>query len=233
MQRRYEEELAAAEIMAGVSIEGASDLRNAETVREELKKSVIAMLYADPGPVEAAEVEKPFIWEDLISRANPRKEPAVEAEKATRRAATIQFLEQAFEWEKLTYVLYPYFWADRKSKWTTMAALEGDSEFVRFQRSGSARVVVSARPLFEDHVDFFLDFGIVWSGGPVPTALDPDYLSLADEIKASQRAPDKAERGEWWDVKLPTSLVWLDGAAALPEKPKEERELGPPPEMIR
>jgi hypothetical protein len=221
MQRRYDEAVAAARISQGTFVEGSSPLRNAEVVREELKKSVVTTLYS------GIDGDVPFKWNDLVGQPNNGQEPAVNNPgQAASRASTILFLEQAFEWDKLTYVLYPYFWA-HQSKWSKLVELDGaDPEYVRFLRSGSARVVVSARPGYEEHVNLFLDFGMVWSGGPVPAPGDPDYLSVSDEVKALQRAPDDAERLEWWDTRLPTTLVWLEGATPLPEKPPAERELG-------
>jgi hypothetical protein len=222
MRRRYEEELRAASIAQGISIEGSSPLRNAAVVSEELKKSVITMLFGDA----AAPAQLPFVWNNLIN-VNIAGEPSIAAGAAADRAPIIQFLEQAFEWEKMTYIFYPYFWADHATAWTTLAPLDGpDPEYVRFLRAGSARVVVSARPGFEHHVKLFVHCGKIWSGGSVPSPQDPDYLSIADEIRAMNQAPDEGEPLDWWDARLPTTLVWLEGATPLPVKPKCERELG-------
>ena len=82
---------------------------------------------------------------------------------------------------------------------------------------------------FHQIQQLFLDFGVIWGGGPAPVIGDPHYLSIADEIRTIHRAPDEGEPGEWWDERLPTTLVWLDGANPLPEKPAAQRTLGPPP----
>jgi hypothetical protein len=116
----------------------------------------------------------------------------------------------------MTYVLYPYYWAD-KANWVELADIESeDAEFDRFLRCGSARVVVSARPGLEDQVRIYVDTGVLWGGGPVPAPGDPEYISVAEEIKAMGLAPPDGEPGEWWDIKLPTTLVAIDSAVALP-----------------
>ena len=98
-----------------------------------------------------------------------------------------KFIEQAFEWETMSYICYPFYWADY-GRWPQLSAIEGnDQNFADFLRAGSARVVVAARPGFEDQVNFYLQFGILWGGGPMPAPDDPDYLSIADEIKAHNR----------------------------------------------
>ena len=146
-----------------------------------------------------------------------------------RIAEEIQFLEQAFEWENLTYVLYPYFWAD-SLRWPELADMIGaDAEFARFLRSGSARVVVPARPKFEDQVRTFVDLGALWGGGPVPTVDDPEYLSVAAEIMAQQMPPEDGIKGKSWEVRLPTTLVWLDSDISLP-KMNPQPTLDAPPQ---
>jgi len=142
---------------------------------------------------------------------------SAKAGPAIETAEEIQFLEQAFEWENLTYVLYPYFWA-KYQRWPQLADVTGpDPDFARFLRSGSARVVVPARPNFENHVCAYIDLGVLWGGGPVPTVNDPDYLSIAAEIMAQQSPPDDGEKRRSWEVRLPTTLVWLDNDSALPK----------------
>ena len=226
MKNRRDEQVAAAQVRAGVSIEGNSPERNLQVVREELKKHVVAMLYREPDGSN----QTPFKWPRLIQVHPDTGEPSIRTNDAVERAALIQFLEQAFEWEKLTYVCYPYFWADRATQWRTLADLQSaDPVFAEFLRAGSARTVVSVRPGFESQVQLFLDFGVIWGGGTAPAPGEENYLSIADEIRAIQRGADDAERLEWWDTRLPTTLLWLDGAGTLPEKPEEQRELGPDP----
>src|SRR5262249_7538098 len=56
----------------------------------------------------------------------------------------------------MTYILYPYYWAD-EGVWKDLMAVDGkDPDFVRFLRCGSARVVVPARPRFEDAIMYFV-----------------------------------------------------------------------------
>lgn len=206
MKQAHLDELARLQMQQGGTADGSPTL-NQLTVREELKKQVIAALtgktFRGSKPVQVDQ-----------TGATP---PTVDLQGATLTAGRVEFLEQAFEWENLSYVLYPCFWADQK-RWRELEAIAGtDPEFARFLRSGSARVVVPARRGFELHVQFFLAVGLVWSGGPVPAVDDDTYLSIADEIKAMQRgAKTDTLVGEPWEVRLPTTLVWLENASPLP-----------------
>src|SRR5262249_49308030 len=142
--------------------------------------------------------------------------PEFDLDFAAETGPEVQFIEQAFEWENLTFVLYPYYWADKQS-WQELADIESpDAEFDRFLRSGSARVVVPARAELEDQVRMYVDTGVLWGGGPVPAVGDPEYISIAEEIKAMGKPPTDGEPGEWWDVKLPTTLVAIDDKASFP-----------------
>ena len=122
----------------------------------------------------------------------------------------IQFFEQVLEWENIVYICYPYYWA-RHDQWVTDAI----SAFCPTRCStsssmpGSARVVVPARPGFENLVLFYLYTGQVWGGSQPPAPNDPDYLSVAQEIEAVQKgAADGTPVGSSWAVRLPTTLLW-------------------------
>ncbi len=206
LKRQRADEIAAQEIGSGIDIKGDPPSRNKEVVLEELKRGVIELL-------TGANLQGRNGMQ-AIPDAQP---PQMDLDNAASIADEIQFIEQAIEWENLTYVLYPYFWA-RQERWAEIADLTlADPEFARFLRSGSARVVVPARPKFEDQVRMYVDFGALWGGGPAPAVDEPDYLSVAAEIMAQQSPPDDGEKRRSWEVRLPTTLVWLDSDNALPK----------------
>jgi hypothetical protein len=203
----YNEAIRSAEVRAGIVIEERSPLRNAQTVREELKRQVIEMLIGQnfdgfechEQPVDAA------------------KGPVNNLSQSAAVAPYIQFIEQAFEWENMTFVLYPYYWTDR-SRWRDLQPLDStDPMFLQFLRSGSARVVLPARPGFEWAVLFFSIFGQPWFGGTPPIPGDPLYVSIAQEIQEMVGSRDDGVPGDLWEVRLPTSLVWIDPNSDLPK----------------
>jgi hypothetical protein len=217
MKRQYDEAKAAKSTSDGVQIQGDSGARNREVISVELKRGVIEMLAGQH-----------FSGRDCLQQVPDGSPPRVAIDTAVAVSSEIQFIEQAFEWENMTYVLYPYYWA-AESRWPSLADIgSADEEFARFLRSGSARVVVPARPGFEDQVRMYVDFGVLWGGGPVPSVNDPEYLSVAEEIKNQTTAPADGERRESWEVRLPTTLVWLDNDGTLP-KVNPEPTLDAPP----
>jgi hypothetical protein len=149
--------------------------------------------------------------------------PAVALGEAEAEGRYTRFFEQAFEWERMSYRLYPYFWG-RRSTWLDRLALDAaDPEYAAFLRAGSARVQVAVRPGFENAVFHYLDTGEIWDGGDPPTATSTEYVALADEIAAAtDRAADEVPVGDPWEVRLPTSLVALRDTPDLPSWTRDD-----------
>lgn len=120
-------------------------------------------------------------------------------------AAFVKFMEQAFEWDIMSYYFYPYYWGNR-DKWSEMYQFDdNDPTFRAFMQSGMARVIVTVRPGFEEAVRHFLATGQIWNGGEVPVIDDPLFLSIVDEMRAAVGK----KQGEPWREKIPTSLTIL------------------------
>lgn len=115
-----------------------------------------------------------------------------------------KFMEQAFEWNIMSYTFYPYYWGF-KDDWKQLFQSENDDPLFRnFMQAGMARVIVSVTPGFEDAVMHFMSTGEIWNGGEVPTIGDPLYLSIVDELKEQEYVVE-----ETWETTLPTSLIGL------------------------
>jgi hypothetical protein len=203
----HNDEKAGKSIQQTSIVDNSSPAQNMTKIKQELKRQVIEMLVGMKFTGFAA-----VDWD-----VNGVIAPSNKLDVAAEIAPAIQFLEQAFEWETMSYICYPYYWTD-SSRWADMAVIQGsDNNFADFLRSGSARVVLAARPGFEDQVNFFIEFGIIWGGGPMPAPGDPNYLSIADEIRAMQQRPLDVTVLDTWQVRLPTTLIWLENPNGLPK----------------
>jgi hypothetical protein len=200
-----------------------SPARHAEMIRAEIRRHVVAWLLGE-SPFQgrpAVGVPAPAIVPP------PDTTPDIDVDAALAAAADIQFLEQCLEWANLSWVAYPYFWADRQ-RWAELMDLETvDPELGRFVRAGSVRVVVPARPGFAGAVAHWLLYRQPWRGGPAPLPGSPLYVSIAQEIRDQAEPPPDGEPGESWEVVLPTALMWLEEDASLPTN--ELARLGQPP----
>ncbi len=142
--------------------------------------------------------------------------PAMDAAVAFDEGTRVQFFEQAFEWEAMTYYFYPYFWANA-SQWPALsAAADADLLFQQFLAAGSARVQVPVRPGYEEAVAYYLATDQIWDGGQPPQINDPLYVSILDDIRRASGAPEGGiPVGDLWDVRIPTTLVLLQDQIPL------------------
>lgn len=132
-------------------------------------------------------------------------------------SSLVKFIEQAFEWDLISYHFYPFYWAE-KGHWSDLYSYDesDDPIFRNFMQSGMARVIVTVRPGFEEAVQLYMSTGKIWNGGEIPVIGNPLYLSIIDEI----RQTETVKEGKAWVTRIPTSLTILqaDSAGLLVEK---------------
>jgi hypothetical protein len=111
LQTAYDQKVTQAEAAAGITIEGQNPAINRIVEKTELKKLCITMMTGQHfnkfGKKPGAMTEPPD---------DPAHPPELDVYEALYEGPIIQFFEQAFEWEQITYVYYPYFWG-RKKNW--------------------------------------------------------------------------------------------------------------------
>jgi hypothetical protein len=204
-RQAYDSALAQAKAAAGVVIAGRNPRFNAQIVASELRKQCITQLTAQHfDGFGALELSAQGFAQPNLNRVE-------------EQMPYVRFFEQAFEWEHMTYIYYPYFWG-LKDAWLKHMLLDDvDPKFAEFLRAGAARVVFPVRPGFEAAVIHFLETGKVWNGGPPPDITGSLYVPIVVEVQEATGAPG-AERpvGEPWTYTLPTTLVQLRPNNDLP-----------------
>ena len=141
--------------------------------------------------------------------------PSLDEQVTTDKRDWILFMEQAFEWENLTWLHYPYYWSNQ-DRWKDALTRSGqDPIWDAFLSAGATRLIAPVRPGFEGAVSLFLTTGVIWDGGPVPTVGDPTYLGIDEEIKASLGESVASSRVDLDPVRLPTPLIWLQPDSEL------------------
>lgn len=206
----YEAKRAELEAQAPAEIPYGSSARNRFLMVDEVKRACVSVL-----------TEQHF---DLFRAIDidPEGLPRIDFNENALEGAYVRFFEQAFEWENLSWVAYPYFWG-RKSTWLDRLAIEDDDpDFQSFLRAGYLRVQIPIRPGFVDAVDHFRLYGEPWQGGPLPALSDDMYLPIAEELAEKLGRPgDEVPVGEPWEVRVPTSLVLLRTDDQLPRWEKQ------------
>jgi hypothetical protein len=219
MQAHDQERAERLQSQAGPLVVGPPALNLSRAVAE-LKRLAIQSLLGQP-------FQGYTIWQpDPFGVTQPTLDPSNSLNIAS--SPVIQFFEQAFEWENIVYICYPYFWGGQ-SRWISNAtSASADPVFDQLLNAGSARLVVPARPGFEHAVNYFLYTSCVWTGQNPPGPNDPGYLSVADEIQSIQvGATDGTPVYPSWEIVLPTTLLWADTDPSLPSNPNAT--IPPPP----
>jgi hypothetical protein len=202
----YEEKLARLKLETGIVIQGTNPTANLAVIKSELKKNCISVLTAQ--------------HYDLFNSIKPNPfsgYPEIDLYEAEAEGRYVRFFEQAFEWDQIMYITYPYFWG-RQDTWIKKLMInDPDPVFDEFLKAGFARVVVPARPGFEGAIDHFMQVGETWDGGPLPPISNPMYVQIADEVAERNGRPQgELAQGEPWEVTLPTTLVKLRPDDKLP-----------------
>lgn len=200
----YEAKLADLEAQAPLEIQSGPESRNYAIMLDEVKRACISIL-----------TEQHFeLFNSLGSNADGT---GLDFAEIAAEGPYVRFFEQAFEWENLSWVTYPYFWG-RRSTWLDKIAIEDDdAEFQAFLKAGYLRVQIPIRPGFANAVDHFRVTGMVWNGGPLPSITDELYLPIAEELaERLDRPGDEVPVGDPWEVRVPTTLVKLRPDDQLP-----------------
>ncbi|MEL7219744.1 MAG: hypothetical protein AAGJ93_00415, partial [Bacteroidota bacterium] len=92
----------------------------------------------------------------IKNRVEPCGFPQMDLKEAKREGEFVRFFEQAFEWQFMNYMLYPYFYA-RKCSWADKLKEEASNGlFAEFLESGAARISIPVCPNFEGYVTTYL-----------------------------------------------------------------------------
>lgn len=187
LKSEYEEQSAAASVGEGIGISGSNPKLNRQLEKAELKKGALTLLTKKTSPHFNFVGSVTTTEKDLI---NPQKNqeyykgyPEINFDEADREASYIQFFEQAFEWDQITYTFYPYYWA-RKKLWTTLQQIQDtDPIYAQFLQAGAARILAPVRPGYEKSILYYLETNKIWNGGSQPSVSSKLYVSIVQTIK--------------------------------------------------
>lgn len=224
-------------------LQGQSSAMNREVIVTELKRQCIAMLAKEfdadvqddvvgtMNPVVERNVDVSYrrlrvretpagapptaVQVGFEKEAHTIPYPVPRLEQAVLKGRYVQFLEQAFEWNQLAYIFYPYFWA-HDAKWVDIMNRQdaADPAWTAFLRSGSAKVMLAVTPAYDAAVLHFIATGMPWDGGPAPVIGDPLFVPLYEELRKQQDdLAGATPEGEPWTFTVPTALVYLENSS--------------------
>jgi hypothetical protein len=197
----YDQALAEVKAGYGSALIGTNPAMNRQIERGELKKGCLTALFNGANFSSNAIVN----YDSLIDCAPPLAQTNCCAVYEGERA---KFLEQVFDWDFMSYLLYPYFHGQR-CRWKKLYQMQdSDPDFLKFLQSGMARVIVPVRPSYEEVAMHFLRTGEIWGGGPVPAIKSDLYLSITQELMGAVLYTGDVDTPTW-EVRVPTTLSVL------------------------
>ncbi len=137
-----------------------------------------------------------------------------QTQEYTQYASMVKFFEQAIDWQIMSYIFYPYYWAS-KCVWADLMKSESDDlVFQAFLQSGMARVVVPIRLQYTEAFAFYLETGDIWLGNELVSGTQNDlYLSIAEEMQTVEGTVE-----EEWISRVPSTLAIIQGKSAYLEQ---------------
>ncbi len=178
---------------------GRNPFLNREIERTELKRMAISYISCQ------------FYDQFTAMKRNvkPCGYPQMDLEQAQKDGSFIQFFEQLFDWNLMTYLFYPYFWGQKCSWANKIQEDSGDPLFDKALMAGAARVQVPVKSGHEPLAMHWITFGEIWQGtGQPPVPGSPYYISMAQEIK-EQKGVFNADREGVLEVTDGSDIVKL------------------------
>ena len=127
-----------------------------------------------------------------------------QSEALERYANFIKFFETAFQWDILSYVLYPYYY-NESCEWPELMQIKNnDPIFEAFLQSGMAKLMIPVRPQYEKAVLYYMETGEIYlEGDLIPDFEDDRYVSVLKDV-ANQ---DEISVEGSWETRVPSTLT--------------------------
>lgn len=126
-------------------------------------------------------------------------------------ASHARFFEEAFDWEIMAYMFYPYFWAEERT-WGDLIKEKSSADYIfqAFLQSGMGRVTVPVRAGYEKAVLYFLDTGKVWLGKGFTVDLNSELYQSIDQLLVVKEGVPEAT----WLTRIPSALTIIQNDSA-------------------
>ncbi len=199
LKAEYEEKIAELEVRQGIEIQGKNPLENRQIERTEIKRGAISAI---TGQNFKTFQDFPAIPQHSSSWLYTD----IKFDRAIKQGRYIRFFEQAFEWDKMYYEFYPYYWGSYgqengrvgstwASRVTRSARDANDSQFTEFLNASWCFVRVPVTPEFEEALLRYLETKAIPEGELPGYVLTPEYNKLLSKIY-ERREPEEEGEGE-------------------------------------
>lgn len=132
-----------------------------------------------------------------------------------RYAEQVRFFEEAFDWEVMSYMFFPYYWGEEIG-WESLIKEQSSADFIfqAFLQSGMGKVTLPVKVGYERAVLYYFDTGKVWFGKGY--TLDDGSL-LYKKVLSALRVKESTEPGyvmSEWLTRVPSALTIIQSDSA-------------------
>ncbi len=148
--------------------------------REEVMKHVLRWLFGTDFDLMPPEIAALYTTppDSTVTVLDPGVISATSWQRVLEYGEFIKFVHQAIEWENVLFFVYPYFWDSPSNAGLKRFLQHPDPRHREFLRGGSARVVLTVRPGFEESFTRLVEMG---SFAELPG--EHPYITIATEIQ--------------------------------------------------
>lgn len=148
--------------------------------REEVMKNVLRWLFGTDFDLMPPEIAALYSVppNSTVAVLEPGVILAASWQRVLEYGEFIKFIHQAIEWENVLFFVYPYFWDSPANAGLKRFLHHPDLRHREFLRGGSARVVLTVRPGFEESFTRLVQMG---SFAELPE--NHPYITIAQEIQ--------------------------------------------------
>ena len=136
-----------------------------------------------------------------------------------REGRWAKFMESVFDWNLMTYEFLPYFYGSPDSWKSAHRADNPDPLFLNFLQAGMAKIVVPVVPDREHDALYFYENFAMPDVNSASLGLTDNAKTILDDLRNEKGKTIPSEKFpkelKTWKVKLPTSLVILQGKAGV------------------
>ncbi len=192
------------------TISGANPKKNEHTIFEELKRQIIQVLREDTNHTFKGFFSNPEGNEEKFD---------IKFDEIRKYSALVEFFENAIDWEKMTYELYPYFWHESKEWRERQQFQDTDPLLESFLKAGAVQTLFPIKRGYERNFLHYMENGELWNHNEALLINSEEHLGIMEEVNEflteDEEESGPVQKGEPWRVRIPTNLIILSESNVL------------------
>ena len=192
------------------TISGANPKKNEQLIFEELKRQIIQVL----------RVDRNHTFKGFFSNPEANEEGFdIQLDEIMKYSALVDFFENAIDWDKMTYELYPYYWHESEQWKVRQQFQDSDPLLESFLKAGAVQTLFPIKRGYERNFLHYMENGELWNHNEALLINSEEHLGIMEEVNEFLSEADEEttpiQKGAPWRVRIPTNLIILSESNVL------------------